>query len=151
MSHSQNVSSLNFLNFVKLLVTFKDITLCIMCQIFCVTFHDLLLYIYICLILLICSDKYAKTEKQLKKGENFFRDILTPLAGLSSTWNYVGFKVFPNVESRKVFEDLGFTETETKVLKTTLFLWIFIFCVFRQFWQKPNYRMPTVNGWLSWN
>ena len=35
---------------------------------------------------------------------------------------YVGFKVFPNVESRKVFEDLGFTETETKVLKTTLFL-----------------------------
>ena len=122
MSHSQNVSSLNFLNFVKLLVTFKDITLCIMCQIFCVTFHDLLLYIYICLILLICSDKYAKAEKQLKKGEKFFKDILTRLAGLSSTWNYVGFKVFPNVESRKVFEDLGFTETETKVLKMTLFI-----------------------------
>ena len=58
---------------------------------------------------------YDSADRQLKKGEELFNTVLKPLASLSEPWKHYGFKVFPEVESRKVFADLGFLEENLQV------------------------------------
>ena len=60
---------------------------------------------------------YDGAERQLEKGKDLFENVVSPLASLSDGWKHLGFKVFPEVENRKVFLNAGFSEEDVKVQK----------------------------------
>ena len=60
---------------------------------------------------------YEGAERQLKLGEELFKNVFAPLASLPESWKHYGFKVFPEVENRKVLAALVYEEEELKVWK----------------------------------
>ena len=62
-------------------------------------------------------EMYNGAERQLKLGEELFKNVFAPLASLPESWKHYGFKVFPEVENRKVFAQIKYQEEELKVLK----------------------------------
>ena len=56
-----------------------------------------------------------KAREQLERGKEIFREIISPLAELSDTWNYRGITVLPNMESKEMLLKIGFTEQDIKV------------------------------------
>ena len=62
-------------------------------------------------------EMYDGAERQLKSGKELFKNVFAPLASLSESWKHYGFKVFPEVENRKVFAQLEYEEKELKVWK----------------------------------
>ena len=60
---------------------------------------------------------YDGAETQIVKGKDLFQNVLSLLVSLSDGWKHLGFKVFPEVENRKVFYESGFSEKEVKVLE----------------------------------
>ena len=62
-------------------------------------------------------EMYDGAERQLKLGEELFKNVFAPLASLPESWKHYGFKVFPEVENRKVFAQFKYQEEELKVLK----------------------------------
>ena len=47
--------------------------------------------------------EYEGAQHQLAKGEEWFRNTLSPIVGLQQ-WNYVGFIAFPNLENKGVLK-----------------------------------------------
>ena len=62
-------------------------------------------------------EMYDGAERQLKSGKELFKNVFAPLASLPESWKHYGFKVFPEVENRKVFAESGYEEEELKVWK----------------------------------
>ena len=60
-------------------------------------------------------DHITKAKEQLERGEKIFREIISPLAELSETWNYRGLIALPNIESKEILLQNGFTEQDIKV------------------------------------
>ena len=64
-------------------------------------------------LIIIFRERYTEGQKQLRAGEKWIRNTLSPLLGLDC--NYSGFVCFPNIQNKRVLEEAGLTETELKV------------------------------------
>merc|ERR1719422_936576 len=64
------------------------------------------------------KEMYDGAERQLKLGGELFKKVFAPLASLPESWKHYGFKVFPEVENRKVFAELEYQEEELKTILT---------------------------------
>ena len=64
---------------------------------------------------------YDGAQRQIEKGKDLFQNVLSPLASLSDGWKHLGFKVFPEVENRKVFIDAEFSEEDVKVCTRNIY------------------------------
>ena len=58
---------------------------------------------------------YDGAKKQLEKGDKLFNEIFKPLASLTGSWKYLGFKCFPKVKNRRDFLNFGIPEEELQV------------------------------------
>ena len=76
---------------------------------------------------------YDGAQRQIEKGKDLFQNVLSPLASLSDGWKHLGFKVFPEVENRKVFIDAEFLEEDVKVFKRNIMSNYVNFFFLRQF------------------
>ena len=70
-------------------------------------------------LIIIFRERYTEGQKQLRAGEKWIRNTLSPLLGLDC--NYSGFVCFPNIPDKRVLEEAGLTETELKVKNYKLF------------------------------
>ena len=65
--------------------------------------------------------RYTEAKDQLLSGENFFKDVISPLSDLLDDWRYFGFVCFPEVENKDILRKLTyddgifFTEERLKV------------------------------------
>ena len=81
---------------------------------------------------------YDGAQRQIEKGKDLFQNVLSPLASLSDGWKHLGFKVFPEVENRKVFIDAEFLEEDVKVFKRNIMSNYVNFFFLRQFSQEKK-------------
>ena len=65
--------------------------------------------------------EYEVAKHQLSKGEDWFRNTLSPIVGLQN-WNYVGFITFPNLENKGVLKKNGILIEKADLLVTFYFL-----------------------------
>ena len=65
--------------------------------------------------LILLRKHIVKAKEQLERGKEIFREIISPLAELSDTWNYRGITFLPNMESKEMLLKIGFTEQDIKV------------------------------------
>ena len=60
-------------------------------------------------------NQIEEAQDQLERGEKIFRQVISPLAELSSTWRHRGLICLPNIESREYLLQQGFSQEDIQV------------------------------------
>ena len=68
--------------------------------------------------------EYEGAKHQLAKGEEWFRNTLSPIVGLQH-WTYVGFIAFPNLEDKGVLKRSGILNDKAELLVKILQRFLF--------------------------